>query len=187
MIRSLVNAVGYLLLGMAIVVSMAGIAGILTVNAARAGEIKPVLTHGDRVRVIVFGEEELSGEFELDATGVFAMPLVGAVNALGMDARALEDKVAGILRDGYLRDPRVSIEIVSLRPIYVLGEVNNPGSYPYRAGLSILNAAAMAGGFTYRAEEDDIEVKRGAAEPVVMAPETAVRPGDIIRVNERFF
>lgn len=188
MIRSLANALAYLLIAVSLIVTMTVLALTLTVAAARADEARLVLLVGDKVRVTVYGEAELSGEFELDGKGAISMPLIGAVEAHALDARGLEDRIAGILRDGYLKDPRVSVEVLSLRPIYVLGEVNNPGSYPYRAGLSILNAAAMAGGFTYRADEDDIEVKRGGVgEAVIMAPESRVRPGDIIRVNERFF
>lgn len=188
MIRSVANALAYLLIAVSLTVTLTALALTMTVTAVRADGDRSVLLVGDKVRVTVYGEAELSGEFELDGKGTISMPLIGAVDALSLDARGLEDRIAGILRDGYLKDPRVSIEILSLRPIYVLGEVNNPGSYPYRAGLSILNAAAMAGGFTYRADEDDIEVKRGGrGQPVVMAPESLVRPGDIIRVNERFF
>ena len=80
------------------------------------------------------------------------------------------------------------MQVLSYRPIYILGEVNQPGSYPYRSGLSILNAAAMAGGFTYRADEDDITVSRGGnGDPKVMTPAMIVEPGDVIRVGERYF
>ena len=188
MIRSFVNAFAYLMFAAATVATVIGLAGIVTVSMARAQENRLGLLVGDKVRVTVYGEAELSGEFELDGNGAISMPLIGAVKALSLDARALEERIALVLGDGYLTDPRISVEVLSLRPIYILGEVNNPGSYPYRAGLSILNAAAMAGGFTYRADEDDIEVTRGGTgRPVVMAPESQVRPGDIIRVNERFF
>lgn len=146
------------------------------------------LGSGDRVRVVVFGEEDLSGEFELDSEGVFSMPLVGAVQAWRLTPRQLEDRIAGLLLDGYLKNPRVNVEVLNYRPFYILGEVNAPGGYPYRAGMTILNAAALAGGFTYRADEDDIEVTRiDGQEPRVLPPETIVQPGDIIRVNERLF
>ena len=186
--RPLVNAVTYLLLATALVIGLIGFAGIIAIAPASAAEGQVTLTAGDKVRVTVFGEAELSGEFELDGGGAFAMPLIGPVDALALGPRALEARIADRLRDGFLRDPKVSVEVLSYRPIYILGEVNQPGSYPYRAGLSILNAAAIAGGFTYRADEDDIEVTRGGTgAPVVMEPEATVRPGDVIRVNERFF
>lgn len=146
------------------------------------------LGSGDRVRVTVFGEDDLSGEFELDSEGTFSMPLVGTVDALKQTPRQLEDGITKLLLNGYLKNPRVNIEVLNYRPFYILGEVNSPGGYPYRAGMTILNAAALAGGFTYRADEDDIEVTRAnGAEPEVLPPETIVRPGDIIRVNERLF
>lgn len=146
------------------------------------------LGSGDRVRVVIFGENDLSGEFELDAEGAFSMPLVGTVQAWRLTPRQLEDRIARLLLDGYLKNPRVNVEVLNYRPFYILGEVNAPGGYPYRAGMTILNAAALAGGFTYRADEDDIEVTRiDLPEPRVLPPETIVQPGDIIRVNERFF
>lgn len=188
MIRSFVNAVGYLLLATALSMAGVGLAGVLSLGPAFADQPQHELTAGDKVRVTVFGETELSGEFELDGYGTFAMPLIGPIKALSMDARGLESRIATILRDGYLRDPRVNVEVLSLRPIYILGEVNQPGSYPYRAGLSVLNAAAMAGGFTYRADEDDIVIKRGGkGDAKATELESLVRPGDIIRVKERLF
>ena len=156
--------------------------------AAQAEQGGYVLGSGDRVRVVVFGEDDLSGEFELDAEGTFSLPLVGAVAARGRTPRQLEKAIAELLRDGYLLKPQVNVEVLNYRPFYILGEVNEPGGYPYRAGMTILNAAALAGGFTYRADEDDIEVTRGGrGRPKVMTPDTIVRPGDIIRVHERYF
>jgi len=146
------------------------------------------LSAGDRVRVIVFGEEELSGEFELDSEGTFSMPLIGTVESESLTPRELEESIATLFLDGFLKNPRISIEVLNYRPFYILGEVNDPGAYPYRAGMTILNAAALAGGFTYRANEKKIEVTRGGAgEPRVMAPDTIVQPGDIIRVKGRLF
>lgn len=146
------------------------------------------LGSGDRVKVTVFGEEDLSGEFELDGDSRFSMPLIGTVNARGSTPRVLEERIATLLLDGFLKNPKVSVEVMNYRPFYILGEVNNPGSYPYRAGMTILNAAAMAGGFTFRADEDDIEVSRGGTgAPSVMEPTTIVQPGDVIRVKESIF
>lgn len=185
MIRPFRTACAALVAALGLVCLLVGLTGILSTEL-RAEE--PVaLSPGDRVRVTVFGETDLSGEFELGGAGSFAMPLVGAIDARRLDARQLESRIAERLRDGFLRDPKVSVEILSLQPVYVLGEVNQPGSYPYRAGLSILTAAAMAGGFTYRADEDDIEVTRGGGRPRSLPPHAAVRPGDVIRVGERFF
>jgi len=145
---------------------------------------------GDKLRVTVFDEPDLSGEFELDGSGTFPVPLIGAVAALGQSPRALETKIEGMLSDGWLVRPRVSVEVLSYRPFYIIGEVNQPGAYPYRAGLTVLNAAALAGGFTYRADEDDIEISRGpegARGRLEAAVDTNVLPGDVIRVEERLF
>jgi polysaccharide export outer membrane protein len=145
---------------------------------------------GDRVRVTVFEEPDLSGEFDLDGAGTFPVPLIGAVAALDQSPRALERQIETMFADGWLIRPRVSVEVLSYRPFYIIGEVNQPGAYPYRAGLTVLNAAALAGGFTYRADEDDIEINRGkegARDRLEAAVDTAVLPGDVIRVEERLF
>lgn len=166
--------------------TLATVLGMLGLALAQASEYR--LGSGDRVRVTVFGEDDLSGEFELDDAATFSMPLIGTVSATGATPRVLEERIAAELRNGFLKDPRVSVEVLNYRPFYILGEVNQPGSYPYRAGMTILNAAAMAGGFTYRADESDIEVSRGgSAAPRVLEPTTIVQPGDVIRVGERLF
>ncbi|MEM1151409.1 MAG: polysaccharide biosynthesis/export family protein [Pseudomonadota bacterium] len=147
-----------------------------------------ILGSGDRVKVTVFGEEDLSGEFELDGQSRFSMPLIGTVSARGASPRSLEERIVVLLRDGFLRNPKVSVEVLNYRPFYILGEINNPGSYPYRAGMTVLNAAAMAGGFTFRADEDDIEVTPGGiGQPRGVNSSAIVQPGDVIRVKESIF
>lgn len=143
---------------------------------------------GDRLRVIVYGEEDLSGEFEVGSQGTINLPLIGDIQALGLTITAVEEGVESRLSDGYLISPNVSIEVLNYRPFYILGEVNKPGSYPYVNGMTVLTAVALAGGFTYRADEDDIMLSRSAngAETSV-APDTPLLPGDILRVEERFF
>jgi protein involved in polysaccharide export with SLBB domain len=146
---------------------------------------------GDRVRVTVFRHVDLSGEFQLDGEGFFAMPLVGEVQGGGMDARHLETEIEKRLKDGgYLVNPQVGIEVLNYRPFYIIGEVNNPGSYQYVNGMTVINAVALAGGFTYRADQDDIVINRGGSQgPEVedVLLDTEVLPGDIINVTERFF
>ncbi len=161
------------------------------------GEVTPqrlaapayTLDTGDRLRVVVFRHEDLSGEFEVDGSGSFAMPLIGEVDAAGLSTRQLEQRIAERLRDGYLVDPQISIEVLNYRPFFILGEVNRPGQYPYASGMSVINAVALAGGFTFRARENAIAVQRGGsgAPQVVVTPDTPILPGDIIRVPERFF
>lgn len=157
--------------------------------AARLSAPAYTLDSGDRIRIVVFRHEDLSGEFEVDGGGTFAMPLIGEVNAAGLTARQLEERIATRLKDGYLVDPQVSIEVLNYRPFFILGEVNAPGSYPYVSGMSVINAVALAGGFTYRAKEDAIEIQRGGsgAPSVVVTVDTPILPGDILRVPERFF
>ncbi|MEO0359483.1 MAG: polysaccharide biosynthesis/export family protein [Pseudomonadota bacterium] len=145
---------------------------------------------GDRVRMTVFGEPDLSGEFQIDGQGEISIPLIGAVRAVDRTTRSLENHVAGLYGDGYLVNPQVSVEVLNFRPFFILGEVNRPGSYPYREGLTVLNAVALAGGFTFRADEDDIEITRGGEEgasPSAATLTTPVGPGDLIRVTERLF
>jgi polysaccharide export outer membrane protein len=147
------------------------------------------LDSGDRLRVVVFRHEDLSGEFEVDGSGTFSMPLIGNVEAAGLTTRQLEERIAEAFRNGYLVDPQVSIEVLNYRPFFILGEVNRPGQYPYASGMSVINAVALAGGFTFRAKENGIAVQRGgsSAPEVVVTPDTPILPGDIIRVPERFF
>ena len=120
------------------------------------------------MRVTVFRHVDLSGEFQLDGAGAFAMPLVGEIQGGGMDARQLESEIETRLKDGgYLVNPQVGIEVLNYRPFYIIGEVNNPGSYQYVNGMTVINAVALAGGFTYRADQDDIvdQPRRLAAAP----------------------
>lgn len=145
---------------------------------------------GDALRVTVFRHEDLSGEFTLDGDGYFAMPLVGEILGGGRNARQLENEIEVAFKSGgYLVDPQVSIEVLNYRPFYIIGEVNNPGSFEYVNGMTVINAVALAGGFTYRADQDDIVISRGGSSgpEIEAAPDTEVLPGDIIEVQERFF
>lgn len=144
---------------------------------------------GDKIKVTVFRHPDLSGEFQLDGAGNFAMPLIGEVRAGGLTTRGLEQQIVSQLQDGYLIEPQVSIEVLNYRPFYILGEVKNPGSYPYVNGMTVLNAVALAGGFTYRADQDDIVLKRGGSntEGYAATGDTNILPGDVVEVQERFF
>lgn len=155
------------------------------VDVANAYQLGP----GDQVRITVFGNEDLSGEFTIDGQGNLSLPLVGGVRAGGSSPRELENTIRSSLSQGYVVNPQVAIEVLTYRPFYILGEVNNPGSYPYVNGMTVIQAAALAGGFTYRAAEGSITLTRGGTNgsTAAVAPETTVIPGDIIRVPERFF
>ena len=145
---------------------------------------------GDHVRVTVYGEPNLSGEFTVDGRGGVALPLVGNVNAAGSNAGELEKKIIGRLSPEYLTDPKVAVEVITYRPFYIVGEVRNPGSYPYVNGMSVINAVALAGGFTYRAQERGFDISRtvdGDPRRIYGAKTTGILPGDVITVRERYF
>ncbi len=148
-----------------------------------------VLDAGDRVKITVFGEADLSGEFEVDGSGTFSFPLIGTIRVAGLTARQLEEELDRQLRGDYLVNPRINIEVLTVRPVFVLGEVKSPGSYPFRPGMTVINLVAAAGGFTPRADEGDIEISRGGegGATIEARPATRVFPGDVVRVKERFF
>lgn len=143
----------------------------------------------DKIKVTVFGEADLSGEFVVDSSGVLVTPFVGQIEVKGMTLREFEASYAAKLRDAeILRDPRVSAEVTSFRPIYVLGEVKKPGQYAYVSGMTVQKAVALAEGYTYRASESSVEITRGGRKSTIeVTPQTKVLPGDEIRIPERFF
>ncbi len=149
------------------------------------------LGSGDRVRITVFGQPDLSGEYAVDGMGTLAFPLIGQLRAGGHTASELEHAIVAKLKPNYLKDPRVAVEVLTYRPFYIVGEVKTPGSYPYVSGMTVLNAVALAGGFTYRAREESFYLTRtekdGTKNRVNAAPETQVLPGDVVTVRERYF
>ncbi|MEQ9435442.1 polysaccharide biosynthesis/export family protein [Hyphomonas sp.] len=145
---------------------------------------------GDRLRINVFGQPELSGEFLVDGTGAISLPLIGQVEAVGMSTQDLETRIATSLSNGFLLDPKVSAEVINYRPFYILGEVGRPGEYPFNSGLTVLNAVAAAGGFTYRANKKVVFIKSadGNEEAAIrLDTNTIVNPGDTLRIGERIF
>ncbi|KDA01332.1 polysaccharide biosynthesis/export family protein [Hyphomonas oceanitis] len=145
---------------------------------------------GDKLRINVFGQPELSGQFVIDGTGAISLPLIGQVAATGSSSQELETAIAEKLSDGFLLEPRVSVEVTNYRPFYILGEVGRPGEYPFNSGLTVLNAVAAAGGFTYRANKKVVYIKSVGAEQEVkyeLNTNTVVKPGDTLRVSERIF
>lgn len=148
------------------------------------------LGSGDRVRVTVFGHKDLSGEFTVDGGGNVSLPLVGNVKAGGLSLRDFEGNIIAALKPDYLKNPRVSAEVLNYRPFYIIGEVKKPGSYPYVNGMTVVNAVALAGGYTYRARENQLLIIRATDKSRTKEPanhDTAVLPGDVIEVPERFF
>ncbi len=187
----------YLIAALVAIMTGAALAGetpsqpqrVATASSAPAQTDGYRLGTGDKIRVIVYGEDDLSGEFQVDGSGTVRLPLIGQVTAAGRSVRDFEGDVTAKLADGYLRSPRVSVEVTNYRPFFILGEVNKPGEYPYVNGMNVVTAVALAGGYTYRADESDVYVRRnGQPEKEVSADErTQILPGDIVRVAERFF
>ena len=145
---------------------------------------------GDRVRVTVFGHDDLSGEFEIDGSGRLSLPLIQTVPSIGLTVSELEQAITDKLKPDYLRNPRVSVEVLSYRPFYIIGEVKEPGSYPYVNGMTVINAVALAGGYTYRARTNKLVIIRADDPQRARTPathNTHVLPGDVIEVPERYF
>ena len=148
------------------------------------------LGSGDKVRVIVFGESDLSGEFVVGDSGNIDMPLIGSVEARGADVTEFQERVVKKLRNGYLNDPKVSVEVLNYRPFFITGEVKNGGEYPYKANLTIQDAVGVAGGYSYRAETSHAYLRRAGEDreiKVSLASRVPINPGDSIRIPERFF
>lgn len=145
---------------------------------------------GDKVKVNVFGEADLSGEFLVGDNGRIDLPLIGAVQARGQTVTQFQNAVVARYSGGYLKDPKVSVSVLNYRPFFIQGEVGKGGEYPYKAGLTIQNAVAIAGGYTYRANTGKAFVRRAGQDKEVEVQtnqRVAINPGDIIRVPERFF
>jgi len=145
---------------------------------------------GDKLRIIVFGENELSGEFFVDDSGAIDLPLIGDVAATGATIGEFENRVVARFKDGYLRDPKVSIEVLNYRPFFIIGEVRNGGEYPYKSGLTIQDAVAMAGGFSYRANQKTVYIRRAGEndeQGFDATQRVPIYPGDNVRIPERFF
>ncbi|MBV6659174.1 MAG: polysaccharide export protein [Devosiaceae bacterium] len=149
-----------------------------------------VLDSGDALRVTVFEQPSLSETYTVDVAGFISMPLIGDVPARGLTPDELDTSITVALRDGFLRNPDVSVEVATYRPFFVLGEVGQAGQFPYVAGMTVRSAIAIAGGFTARAARRTVDVSRTINGEVVsgrLRMNDAVRPGDTITVRERWF
>lgn len=148
------------------------------------------LDAGDRVRVVVFGQEGLTSSYSLDASGNISMPLIGMVAARGETTLQLAAHITARLKQGFIRDPQVAVEVEAYRPFFILGEVAFPGQYPYVANMSAETAVAIAGGYSPRAKRGTVELGRPYAGQIVKGSvpvNTPIRPGDTITVTERWF
>jgi polysaccharide biosynthesis/export protein len=144
---------------------------------------------GDKLKIVVFGEENLSGPTEVNAMGQVALPLAGEIPAKGLPISQFRDAVVRRLSDGYLKNPKVTVEITNYRGIYVHGEVKSGGEFPYKPGLTLRDAVAVAGGFTYRADQSYVIVTREGeqAARIPLPSDVPVLPGDNLQIPERFF
>lgn len=148
------------------------------------------LGNGDKLRITVFGEPELSGEYVVDGAGMISMPLIGEVETLGLTIREVQRKLEGLYQRGYLNNPKISAEVINFRPYYIMGEITKPGEYPFTSGLTVLNAIATAEGYTYRANKRVVFVRSSNAtreREVRVTSSLMVQPGDTIRIGERLF
>ncbi len=167
---------------------------------APGGDLQPIADYhtqgyrlgaGDQIRLITFGEDQLTGDFRVDDRGNIALPLVGNVKAEGATPEQLGGMVSAELkRRKLLQDPSVAVEVVAYRPVFILGEVAKPGQYPFQPGMTMLTTVAVAGGFTYRAVQDYASVVRTTgnnAQSGKVTPLSFIAPGDVINIYERHF
>ena len=186
-----------LMLALAAPLWLAGCAGAPPMPGPQTASLEPVpalapyqLGPGDQIDVVVFGEDNLSGVYDLDESGSFSLPLAGPVHVNGKTARQAEVAITARLADGLVTDPKVSVNVKRYRPIYVVGEVQKPGAYPSYGSTSVLNAVALAGGYTYRAQNSEITVIRygdPAHRSIPISETDVVMPGDTVNVPERWF
>ena len=175
-------------------------AGLGTASAPMAGSVDSYaatdstadlrLAAGDKLRITVFGEDKLSGEYQIDNAGFVSLPLAGTIQAAGLTKPQLEESLTNKLKGEYLRNPRITVDVINFRPFYVLGEVQKPGEYQFRSGLNVLSAIAIAGGATYRASTSKILIQRAGTSEMQeypQSPTVLIMPGDVVRLPERFF
>lgn len=152
------------------------------------GAIK--LQAGDKLRITVFGEDKLSGEYDIDPSGYVSLPLAGTIKAGGRTKIDLERDLTSKFKNQYLQNPKVTVDVIAFRPFYVMGEVAHPGEFPYKTTVDVMSAIATAGGQTYRASRSTVLIRRAGREgfqEYPLSPDIPVYPGDLIRVPERYF
>ncbi|WP_294395433.1 polysaccharide biosynthesis/export family protein [uncultured Sphingomonas sp.] len=178
---------------LALLLAFATIAPQIAAAAVETGAVDAVyrLDAGDKLRITIFNEPSLSGDYAVTAEGNVSFPLIGEIAAKGRTLSEVRETLRKRLGNGYLNDPRVAVEPVNYRPYYILGEVNKPGGYPYSSGLKLEQAVAAAGGYTYRANRGTAFLRRAddAREKRVKLRQQLIHvlPGDTIRIGERYF
>jgi len=205
MVQSFLKSTGLKLVGLAIALALAGcstagnsdIAFPMQVDHLQPTANSPTTSYGpyalrpnDQVRVQVYNEPDITGDYQVDSAGYLSIPLAGRVKAAGLTASQLEHSITSRLKGGILNDPRVTIQVSTYAPIYIHGEVKKSGEFPFRPGLTVMDAVAAAGGFTYRADDSRAYVRRSGAAAEFVYPLDArvlVFPGDNITIPERYF
>src|SRR5262245_5397606 len=155
-----------------------------------AAKGSPRLQAGEKIRVTVYGEASLSGDYQIDPSGYLSLPLAGTVKAAGLTQAELEQELGKKFRSEYRRNPRVTVSIMEFRPFYILGEIEKPGAYPYTSGLNVLSAIAIAGGTTYRGSRSTVLIQHpgeSGMREYPLASTVPILPGDIIRIPQRYF
>jgi len=164
---------------------------LLAVGTAPAEDAKAyTLGAGDKVRITVYNEPDLSGEFEVSGQGLVSVPLLGQVQVIGKTTGEVQALLTQKYGKDYLVNPSVTVEVMNYRPFFIIGEVNHPGSYPYVSGMTVINAVALAGGYTPRANHEGIKIKHSnesTEQERDGKEDSVVLPGDVIEVAERFF
>lgn len=158
---------------------------------AAPNNVASVIHPGDVLKVIVFGEDTLSGSYTVNPAGDLIMPLIGSVRAAGLTRLELQHEITAKYDGGkFLQDAKISVDVVSYQPIYILGEILRPGAYPYTSDLNVLTAITLAGGFTYRASKTSVLIEHAGEvvwQQYPLSASVSVAPGDLIRVPERYF
>jgi protein involved in polysaccharide export with SLBB domain len=155
----------------------------------KAAAGSPLLQAGEKIRVTVYGEPSLSGDYQIDPSGFVSLPLAGTIKAASRSQQQLEQDLATKFRSGYLKDPKITVSIAEFRPFYIVGEVEKPGAYPYTGGLTVLSAIAIAGGTTYRANLSNVLIQHSGDSSMREYDTSApipILPGDIIQIPRRY-
>ena len=155
----------------------------------KAAAGSPLLQAGEKIRVTVYGEASLSGDYQIDPSGFVSLPLAGTIKAAGLSQQQLEQDLAAKFSSGYLKNPKITVSIAEFRPFYIVGEVGKPGAYPYTGGLTVLSAIAIAGGTTYRANQSNVLIQHpgeSSMREYDLSVPIPILPGDIIQVPRRY-
>jgi polysaccharide biosynthesis/export protein len=182
-IRTVLSALA--LIGLLAACSSEG-SGLPQLEAAKTDDTNYRLGPGDKLHIQVLGAEDLTGDYAVGDNGTINSPLIGDVKAAGLTRSQLEREFEKKLAQGYIKNPHVSVSVLTYRPFYIYGEVTKPGEYPYANGMRVMSAVATAGGYTYRANENYVVVTRDGVQRKA-PPNAPIQPDDVIKVPERYF